>query len=59
MVNAPTGAEPALRAVTETVIDPPARTVAGPATAVICRSAKSPISTARAVTLLPSSASVT
>ena len=56
-LNAPTGAVPALRTVNETVMFWPARTVAGAGTAVICRSAKSPISIARAVTLLSSWAS--
>src|SRR5262245_47801289 len=42
--NGPTGAEPALRVVNDTVIGRPVPAAAGPATAVIFRSPKSPIS---------------
>jgi hypothetical protein len=40
----PTAAVPALRAVNDTVIGRPVAAATGPATAAICRSAKSPIS---------------
>lgn len=55
----PTAAVPALRAVNETVIGRPVAAAAGPATAEICRSAKSPISMGTARALLDVSLSGT